>query len=176
MALGYAEQLTVLANWTSDNNTVVIQADPSTRASGRVRGASADFFELMQALDAQTPHLPDTRVLSEQRRVPVYASPFDKPAGAWGEDGPGTAVTPGFNESVDRFKDMFNFVSAATVAKAIFQRSLTQALLWTDGEEAKSAGAGLRQELAGVRPHAHHAVLAGLVQLRPHRGPAERQR
>ena len=82
----------------------------------------ATYLEVaMQALDAQTPHLPDTRVLSEQRRVPVYASPFDKPAGAWGEDGPGTAVTPGYNDSVDRFNDMFNFVSAATVAPA-FQR------------------------------------------------------
>jgi hypothetical protein len=104
-----AEQVDVLYEVSSENLTVVMQLDPSVRSSRRVRGPSADFYELMAALDEQTASLPDTTVLSEQRRVPVYASVPAKPAGDYGADGPLTPVDPRYNETVDRFNDFFNF-------------------------------------------------------------------
>lgn len=103
------EQLDILASWTSDNLTVVMQLDPSIRSSRRVRGPEADFYELMAALDKQTVDLPDTHVLSSGRRVPVYASPPVKPAGMYGADGPNTPVDPLLNETVDRFLNFYNF-------------------------------------------------------------------
>ena len=112
----------VLCEVSSGNLTVVMQLDPSVRSSKRVRGPKSDFYELMEALDKQTAALPATHVLSEQRRVPVYASPPDKPAGAYGADGPLTPVDPLYNITVDRFLDFFNFTGKNENQVALGQR------------------------------------------------------
>jgi hypothetical protein len=105
------DELELLGTFRNDNCTMQLLVDASTRATRRVRGQSADLYDLMETLDA-VPFSPRRTVSSEDRQIPIYASTFPRiRADQSGIDDGSHQFGPlskRYLETVARFERMFN--------------------------------------------------------------------
>ena len=78
-------ELQVLGSFRNGNHTMQLLLDASVRATRRVRGQSADLYDLMAALDA-VPFTPRNPVSSADRVVPIYGGTYRNVRVDYGSD------------------------------------------------------------------------------------------